>query len=272
MVRSKRLIQFKLRRRMIEEVRGHLEATDYPRLQLLAVVTAAAATGFATSVGLLNAGLDTMAVRYGLSAILGYVAFLVGLRLWLRWQRRRALSHLSSRWRDLFDASIPDLPSPSAEIAPDFAFGGSGEFGGGGAGTNLDAIEQGALTEVVSAGAETSESASGALELLGGAADVDEGAVIVVPLIAAGFLVAGLIAAIVVVLGAPTLLAELFLDGVIASIAYRRLRNVPARSWLTGALQRTWKPAVALTISLVLVGLAAKWLAPEANSIGDLWR
>ena len=75
-----------------------------------------------------------------------------------------------------------------------------------------------------------------------------------------------------VVVGAPGLLAELLLDGVIAGAAYRRLRQVPLQHWLHGAVRRTWKPMLALTLTLVAAGLVAQWLRPAAHSIGDFLR
>ena len=51
----------------------------------------------------------------------------------------------------------------------------------------------------------------------------------------AGFVIAGLVSVVLVLTGAPGLLAELLLDGVIAGTAYRRLREVPTQHWLHGA-------------------------------------
>jgi hypothetical protein len=95
------------------------------------------------------------------------------------------------------------------------------------------------------------------------------GAAVVIPVLIVGFIVVGLVGVVTVVVGAPGLLAELLLDGVIAGAAYRRLRQVPLQHWLHGAVRRTWKPMLALTLTLVAAGLVAQWLTPAADSIGD---
>jgi hypothetical protein len=77
------------RQRAIAYARAHLEQTTHPRLVLSLIVTAAALIGFFTSFALLELGLRTMAWRYGVAAIVGYAAFLAGLRLWLSRQGRQ---------------------------------------------------------------------------------------------------------------------------------------------------------------------------------------
>ena len=86
-----------------------------------------------------------------------------------------------------------------------------------------------------------------------------------------------LAAAILLVTGylvwmAPVLLGELLLDGVLVGAAYKRVRDLERDAWNGGALRRTWIPATCLVVSLALVGAAATWVRPEADSIGDLFR
>jgi hypothetical protein len=113
---------------------------------------------------------------------------------------------------------------------------------------------------------------SGAADAADAVSALDEGAAVVIPVLLVGFIVVGLVGVVTVLVGAPGLLAELLLDGVIAGAAYRRLRLVPLHHWLHGAVRRTWKPMLALTLSLVAAGLLAQWIKPAANSIGDFLR
>jgi hypothetical protein len=235
-------------------LRALLERRHYPRLAMCAVLTLGGVAGFLTSAGLLAAGWQSMGWRYGVAALVGYVAFLLGLRVWLAFHgaRRPTLDQV---------ADLPDAPT-GPESAPDFHFGGGG-FSGGGAGASLEAASVG------EAAASVADAPAAAAEALGA---LEEGAAIVLPVLAIAFIVAGLAGVVMVLVGAPGLLAELLLDGVIAGAAYRRLRHVPTRHWLHGALRRTWKPMLALTVTIVLAGLAAQWLVPSADSIGDLLR
>jgi hypothetical protein len=75
-----------------------------------------------------------------------------------------------------------------------------------------------------------------------------------------------------VVFTAPSLFAELFLDGVLAAGLYRRLRRLERRHWLEAALRRTWVPALVVLLSVFAAGLLLHWRAPEARSVGEVWR
>lgn len=246
--------QYAARERALRRVTAHLERHHYPRLAMLAILALAGAAGFLTSAGLLHTGVRSMGWRYGFAAVAGYLVFLLGLRLWLAFYGRR---------RSELDGSL-DAPDP-APGESGFQFGGGGGFRGGGAGGPLeggDPVEAGGSLEAGS----TAGDAVGALGSL------DEGAPIVVPVLVVGALVVGLAGVVAVLMGAPGLLAELLLDGVIAGAAYRRLRYVPVQHWLTGAVRRTWKPMLALAVCLVAAGLVAQWLVPAAGSIGDVFR
>lgn len=243
-----------MRARVIRRLGTQLERQYYPRLAMLAVLALGGLAGFLTSAWLLQAGVRSMPWRYGIGALIGYAVFLLGLRLWLTVHGRRRLE-----LGDALDAG--NLPTPSAE--PEFVFGGSGGFSGGGAGGSLTS---GGLSDSASA----VEAASGAADAADALSGLEDGAVVVIPALIIGAIVVGLAGVVTVLLGAPGLLAELLLDGVIAGAAYRRLRLVPVQHWLEGAVRRTWKPMLALTLTLVAAGWVAQAVMPNAHSIGDL--
>ncbi|MGH2625169.1 MAG: hypothetical protein ACRDHY_00785 [Anaerolineales bacterium] len=194
-----------------------------------------------------------MALRYPVAAIGGYLAFLLGLRLWLLWierdRGRRGRSFLEG-----LDPGTPDL-TPSS-VDPD-VFGGGGGFSGGGAGGELapgDGFDGSPVPDLADVGL-----------------DVDEGVVFLIPLLGAVLLIVGLVSVLGVVWNAPALLAEVLLDGAITTVAYRQLRDVPAEDWFAGVWRRTWKPMVAIVVLLTGLGWAAQRLVPGADSIGDFF-
>ena len=93
---------------------------------------------------------------------------------------------------------------------------------------------------------------------------------VVVALLAA--ICVGAVSAVYVVYSAPALLAEVLLDGTLSYGLYRRLRGVERRHWVESAVRRTWLPALAVVASFTLAGVAMQWYAPEAASIGQVWR
>jgi hypothetical protein len=242
------------RHRAIALIRAHLERRSYPRLQLLAVMTFAGLAGFFTSVLLLHLGLTVVAVRYAVAALVGYVAFLAGIRIWLAMQRST---------RSFSGPEVGDFPLPQSD-APEpgnVEFGGGGGFSGAGAGRSFEA------PGTTAPGAD-----AGRVLELDIVPDLDDGVGIIVPLVIAGFLVIGLIGAVTVLTGAPGLLAEVLLDGLIAGTAYRRLRDLDRHHWLDGVVRRTWKPMAATIGALLLVGIGIAQLDPGADSIGDVFR
>jgi hypothetical protein len=128
---------------------------------------------------------------------------------------------------------------------------------GGGAGRSFDSD-----AELPSRGVDVVEAV----------ADGDEGLLWLAALVLAAALVVGVIGAMVVIFGAPALLGEALLDAGIAGLIYRRLYRYPTQHWLDGVLRRTWKPMLAIAVTLVLAAALAQWLMPAADSIGDFFR
>src|SRR5688500_5100123 len=77
-------IKYTSRHQIIQRLRRQLERHGYPRLQMLLLVALTGGAGFLASYGLLHAGLETLAWRYGLAVAIAYVFFLLLLWLWLR--------------------------------------------------------------------------------------------------------------------------------------------------------------------------------------------
>jgi len=110
----------------------------------------------------------------------------------------------------------------------------------------------------------------------GGASDpsgvLDAGdAVVVFAVIAA--IASAVVAGVYVIFIGPNLLAELLLDGVLATTLYRRLRRrVDSRHWLETAISRTWRPFLVVAAFFVIAGVVCHWYAPEASTLLGVWR
>ena len=101
----------------------------------------------------------------------------------------------------------------------------------------------------------------------------DEGCL---PALMIGALIVLVVAVAVAVIGAPALIAEVFLDAFLVSVLYRRLRIAEQEHWLGTAIRKTWVPALVTTAALALIGWILEELAPGARSIGkaleQIWR
>jgi len=82
----------------------------------------------------------------------------------------------------------------------------------------------------------------------------------------------GAVSAVYVVYSAPALLAEVLLDGTLSYGLYRRVRELEGRHWVESVVRKTWLPALAVVASFTLAGVAMQWYAPEAASVGQVWR
>ncbi len=99
--------------------------------------------------------------------------------------------------------------------------------------------------------------------------DLDDGWLVAIPIIAAlamGIVVIG------VVWTAPALFAELLLDALVAAGVYHGLRRSDVHSWLESAVRRTRWAAAAMIVIAIAAGSLIQHFAPDAVSIGDLWR
>ena len=225
------------RRQLVERIRRRLERASSPRFQMTLMVLATACAGFLCSYLLLQLGLYQMWLRYSLSVVVAYAAFLGLIHMWLQASRPGApsLMQVDINPLDVLN-SLDDisLPHASGASAPS---GGSTSHGSGLLGFDLDLDGEGLV-------------------------------VVIVVLVTVGVAV---IASIYLITQAPSLLAEVLLDGALSFGLYRRLRSLERRHWLESAVARTWFPFFWVLVFFVIAGAVMQTYAPEAVSIGRVW-
>lgn len=193
-----------------------------------------------------------MTFRYPMAILLAYFVFLGLLGLWLWLHKRNSSIDIDPD----FDIDLSDTSSTS-----EINYGGEDEsFAGGGAGGSWEGVPE-------SSSSVSSDSSSGLS--LDGAFDLDEGILVVLAVLA---VVAGLLASVYIVYIAPALLAEILVDGILVASLYKRVKGIERRHWLRAAVRRTVLPALLAAIFFGIAGYALQSVAPEARSIGEVWR
>ncbi len=270
------------RRQAVEALRARLQQANWPRLQMSAITALTGASGFLASWLLLQLGVHRMALRYGLAVLAAYGVFLLLLRVWIHFHRRAlrrdlvgdVVENVADAGLDtLIDGGFQGGTRSVGELARGLRPGG-GSFGGSGASSAFEApATPPAPSALLSSGGRSTGRGTGKsgfdLSNLVPDLDLDEAIVLVVVVAIA---LSVLAASIWLVVGAPTLLAELLVDSALAGGLYRKLRQDDDTSWLETALKKT-----ALAFALVLVvssigGGVIQHYAPHAKSVGDVFR
>ena len=226
-------------------------------------------------------GVDTLALRYLVTLSVGYLAYLLVLRAWAaRLVRRRESSG------DSGGGDLPDLwPNGNSSGGGTSSGGGGGQmplprtgggdFGGGGASGDFGGGWTSGLSNAGSGGSSSASSDSSALgDLASGAADAigssDEGAVVVVPVVAIFLIGAALI------FGAGSLAMLFFGWDVLLTVAVelafsvataRAAVGVERQGWLTAAVRLTWKPLLGALACAVVLGATIDHFMPDVQSL-----
>ncbi len=218
-------------------------------------------------------GVDSLALRYLITLSVGYVGYLLVLRAWAaRLVRRDAPSGDGSL--DVPDISWPSGNGPSGSGQVPMPRTGGGDFGGGGASGDF----VGGWTQGLSSKGSSSDS-SVLGDIAGGAADAlgsaDEGAVVVVPVVAIFLIGAALI------LGAGSLAMLFFGWDVLLTVAVeiafsvataRAAVGVEREGWLSAAVRLTWKPLLGALVCAVLLGATIDHFLPHVHSLPEALR
>lgn len=229
----------KQRRRLLGRVRQYLARRRSPRSVLSAILVLTALAGFLISMGMLKLGLGAMWLRYPLAVLGAWGVFLALVRSWAERERNeiRVDEELAAAGTkvDVFDGTA----------------GRSVLSGGEPRGQWLDWLDWLNPFEVLELeGCLMSVAVGVAVLALGGA------------LIAIGSLI----------VQAEALLAEVLLDVILVSALNHRLHKLEPQWWLAGSVRQTLLPVLATMVFLTLTGYLMDLYAPEAESIGAVWR
>lgn len=215
-------------------------------------------------------GFESLALRYLVTLGAGYLAYLAVLRWWAatligRGSAADGLDGAADAADLLFNGLSPVRSgADSAVRLPTLESGQGGDFGGGGA--------TGSFGDRPDAAQGMGELAGGALEAVGGA---DEGAVVVIPVLAIFFLGA------LVFFSAGSLLLLLFGWEVLLTVAVelafsyvsaRAAVRVVREGWLSAAVRLTWKPLLGAIVCAVALGAAVDHFVPSANSLPQAFK
>jgi hypothetical protein len=223
-----------LRARTLRALQLYFVRNRWPRLYMSAIVLITGAAGFGASWALLHGGVLRMWMRYPLALAIAYAVFLVLIRGWAELERARFEQ----------EAMLEKVITHR----------------GGGKHTE----EEGACFPDVSGLGDWISLSD---------FEGDEGCIVGVAVAALVALCSLIFAAVVSVISiAPILVAEVFLDAVLAAALYRRLRRIDRRTWFISAISRTYAPVLITAICLLAAGLIMQALVPEAKSVGGVWR
>jgi len=214
-----------------------------------------------------HAGVDSLALRYTVTLGVGYLCYLLLLRIW-------AGMLVREEERSIDDPGI-DVSWPDGSGAPQdggLHSGGGGDFGGGGADGGFDAP----LDAVGDAGGSLlGDAASGALDGLGAA---DEGAIVIIPVLAVfGAVLAALFGAgwlLLLYFGSEALLAAA-VELAFAYTAARTVVRVEREGWLLAAIRLSWKPLLGALVCAVALGALIDHFVPQAETLAEavrMWR
>ena len=225
-------------------------------------------------------GVDSLALRYLVTLSVGYLGYLLALRAWaarLVRQRQSGEHGADGGGGDALDLAT-ELPWPRGGCSDGggtLPRTGGGDFGGGGASGDFDGAGPSGLSDAGLGGSESStlgDMASGAADAIGSA---DEGAVVVVPVVAIFLIGAALIA------GAGSLALLFFGWDVLLTVAVelafsvataRAAVGVEREGWLTAAVRLTWKPLLGALVCAVLLGAAIDHFLPDVHSLPEAVR
>jgi hypothetical protein len=190
---------------------------------------------WAVSALLMHFGTHSLSARYAFTLGVGYLGYLALLR-W--WAQRLVQGRTQVN---------PDAPDPS-------------DFG-------LEAVG-----EVASNGSLLSDAASGAFDV---AAAADDGAIIVVPVVAIFLIVVAIVFGAgwltLLYFGWETLLA-VAVEVAFSYVSARAVVRVAREGWLVVAVKLTWKPLLGALLCAVLLGATIDHFMPQVHSLPEAVR
>ena len=224
-----------------------------------------AAPDVATAHLQMRLGVESLTLRYLVTLTVGYLGYLLVLRVWRRLLRRRTVQDSG------FDVDLPDIDWPSG--SPSGSGGACRCPAPAGRFRRWRGLRRFCRGPGQSAdGSALGDVAGGALEAVGSAY---EGAIVVVPIVAI-FLIGS-----AVLLGAGSLAMAFFgwdaLLAVAVELAFsvataRAAMGVEREGWLGAAVRLTWKPLLGALLCAVLLGATIDHFLPDVQSLPEAVR
>jgi hypothetical protein len=222
----------------VNRIAQYLRRKSQPRLLLFIILLFTGIIGAASSFIMFHAGITRMFIRYPLAAFFAYAVFLLLLRLWRDHQVRQP---------DIAVHFETTASETSSDTAPN-------------------------MRKEEDKRSYSKRSFLDSLDALNIVNIFDE---------APGFFICVLIALVVgalfliglVLSAAPTLLAEILLDGLLVAGIWRRFKRTEEDDNPLGAAFRITRiPALLVICVLTIVGYLFEFMSPTAQSIGDVFR
>ena len=205
-----------------------------------------------------QAGVHLLSVRHAITLAVGYGIYL----LVLRWWAARLLDEEEHGSADAVDAL--DVAVDAADLARSVPRSGGPRT-----------PEMPRMSDVADS-AESSKGlgdlASGALDGLGGA---DEGAVVIIPVVAIFLIGAAILAgagALAMLFFSWDVLLAVAVELAFSVAAVRVATRVEREGWLTAAVRLTWKPLLGALLCAVLLGATIDHFLPQVDSLPEAVR
>jgi hypothetical protein len=256
-----------------EELRQSIGTRFAVRFHVALILAACFAVGLGVTKLLLMAGVGTMWIRYAVALGFAYCAFLLGVRIWLRYAGfdRRILP--SRRRNVLDDGRLLDFGGSGGGgkgvDLPVFRGGGGGS-GGGGASAHFGG--GGALagetspSSALAASSQRPSSSGGS----GFSLDFGDDGWVLLALIA---IAAALFGAVVwTIYAAPTILADAAFAGMLSAGLVRSTRRMATGGWMGSVVGHTWLAFAAVFVLALVFALVAQNRFPEARTVADVVR
>ncbi|MFM6991447.1 MAG: hypothetical protein ACKOWD_09145, partial [Rhodoferax sp.] len=218
------------RKSAIAKLANELLEKSWPRSQMMLIVALTGAVGGLASFILLKVGVLSMALRYPLAVAIAYVFFLFLIWLWLRTnaQDYSGFPDVAGGTPSSGGSGTGRADIPGEHVSPAFESGGGGDFAGGGAQASFDAP----IDLVSDTGGATGSWGEG----LGSVAEAED---LAIPVVAIVLAVGLALASFHVVYIAPTLFAEILVDGVLSYAFYRHIGAESRDSWISISIRKT---------------------------------
>lgn len=205
-----------------------------------------------------QAGVHLLSVRYAITLAVGYGIYL----LVLRWWAARLLDEQDHGSADAGDAL--DVAVDVADLAR------SVPRTGGTRAPEMPRMSD--VADSAESGKGLGDLASGALDGLGSA---DEGAVVIIPVVAIFLIGAAILAgagALAMLFFSWDVLLAVAVELAFSVAAVRVATRVEREGWLTAAVRLTWKPLLGALLCTVLLGATIDHFLPQVDSLPEAVR